>query len=230
MVEYKMLEMCPFTMAQIGGGGGIGFDVQSYVWTHNQCIHANCRLWTVKKTKAGEIFEGCAFQFSGFSEEDIRENFKLRSEHTGETFQKVDTQTQTGETFQGIGMVDQLIDLKDNLPDDLKTKVIIENNTLKLSYDTVLITIKDCETPKKCSHLINELPKHMENCKITNMMINGNSYKVISQQNDDISTRLTLTLGRFLIGCSFINNDANSANIILKDFMIFLEIYNGGIG
>ncbi len=44
MFEYIPFNMCPFTIAQVGGGGGIGFDVQSSVWTHSQCMERNCKM------------------------------------------------------------------------------------------------------------------------------------------------------------------------------------------
>ena len=79
--------MCPFTQVKIGGGGGIGFDVESYVWTHGRCIGTFCRLYTYKFDSDGEIYaEGCNFQFLGLSREEIQQNFALKNkiiEQTG---------------------------------------------------------------------------------------------------------------------------------------------------
>ncbi len=46
--DYKILSMCPFTIAQVGGGGGFGgFSSEHYTWKHGPCLGAFCALWDV---------------------------------------------------------------------------------------------------------------------------------------------------------------------------------------
>jgi len=76
---YQPFNMCPFTMAQIGGGGGIGFDVQSYTWVHSPCMKTNCRLWVYKFEKEEVWTQGCSLQFLGLSDEGIKKDFALKT-------------------------------------------------------------------------------------------------------------------------------------------------------
>ena len=88
MSDYKKLDMCPFTVAKIGGGGGVGFDIESYVWTHSPCIRDLCRLWVVRKvaTENGTFYtHGCSLQFLGQTPEEIEMNYKLRESDAPDT-------------------------------------------------------------------------------------------------------------------------------------------------
>ena len=82
MSEYQKHDMCPFTVAKIGGGGTVaGFGGESYTCTHSPCIRDLCRLWVVKKVAKGDetyYTEGCALQFLGLSAEEIDVNEQIR--------------------------------------------------------------------------------------------------------------------------------------------------------
>jgi hypothetical protein len=72
---YPFFDICPFTVAKVGGGGGIGFDVQSYTWIHSPCLKEHCRLWTYKFDDEKKVFaEGCSMQFMGLSNDEIKRN------------------------------------------------------------------------------------------------------------------------------------------------------------
>lgn len=59
MSGYVVGEMCPFVMAEVGGGFSInGTGGSTYTWKHTQCMKEYCRLW-----KAGEDGVGCRFEF-----------------------------------------------------------------------------------------------------------------------------------------------------------------------
>lgn len=46
--KYILGLMCPFVLAKIGGGGGLGgFSAASYTWQHLPCIGAYCMMWDV---------------------------------------------------------------------------------------------------------------------------------------------------------------------------------------
>ncbi|MFH2139008.1 MAG: zinc ribbon domain-containing protein [Candidatus Omnitrophota bacterium] len=81
MAEYQLFDMCPFTMASIGGGGSFGgVGSESYTWTHSTCLKSNCRLWTYKVDEKGEIFaEGCSLQFIGLNKNEISKNFEIKN-------------------------------------------------------------------------------------------------------------------------------------------------------
>ena len=79
--EYQIFDMCPFTMAKIGGTGGFAYHQDSFIWTHNPCLREHCRLWTYKIDSNKQVYaEGCSMQFIGLSEEEIRKNFELKTE------------------------------------------------------------------------------------------------------------------------------------------------------
>lgn len=80
MSDYALFDMCPFTQVQIGGGGGIGFDIQQYVWTHGQCIRYYCKLYVAKfDEQTGQVYaEGCSLQFLGLTQLEILQNMALR--------------------------------------------------------------------------------------------------------------------------------------------------------
>ena len=81
MSYYQPFNMCPFTIASVGGGGGIGFDIQSYTWTHSPCMETNCKLWTYKVDSEGKIYaEGCHFEFLSLSKEEILRNKEIKEE------------------------------------------------------------------------------------------------------------------------------------------------------
>jgi len=73
---YKLFSTCPFTVSQIGGGGGFGgIDIQSYVWTHRECLMEHCRLWTYRLDAEQKVIaEGCSLQFIGLSDEQVQKN------------------------------------------------------------------------------------------------------------------------------------------------------------
>lgn len=75
-MTYQAFNMCPFTIASIGGGASIGgIGSEKYVWTHSPCLGMNCRLWVFKYDDAGEVMaEGCSLQFIGLNNDDIQRN------------------------------------------------------------------------------------------------------------------------------------------------------------
>lgn len=85
MSDYQLFNMCPFTMAQVGGGGGVGFDVQAYVWTHGPCMKQYCKLWRYKKAEDGKMYEGCVFEYMGLNIETIKENKEMQTKLIDET-------------------------------------------------------------------------------------------------------------------------------------------------
>jgi len=79
MSDYASFAMCPFTQVQIGGGGGVGFNVESYVWTHGKCMGTYCKLYTAKFDETGKVYaEGCSLQFLGLTQLEILQNAELR--------------------------------------------------------------------------------------------------------------------------------------------------------
>lgn len=74
--KYKLFNMCPFTMAEIGGGGSIsGWGGELYTWTHNECIGMYCRLWTfVPRENGEEAFQGCSLELIGKDTSDMEYN------------------------------------------------------------------------------------------------------------------------------------------------------------
>jgi hypothetical protein len=79
-MDYQLFNMCPFTVASIGGevtvmGSGQG----QYTWTHSPCIKETCRLWTYKVDEKGEIYaEGCSFQLVGLNRMKLIKISKLK--------------------------------------------------------------------------------------------------------------------------------------------------------
>jgi len=79
--KYELFNMCPFVMVSVGGGGGIlGVESESYIWTHIPCLGHNCRLWTYKIDENGKVYaEGCSLQFVGLTKEEIKKNFEIKN-------------------------------------------------------------------------------------------------------------------------------------------------------
>jgi len=77
---YSPFSMCPFTQAEIGGGGTIaGFGGYKYTWTHGPCIQHYCRLYTYRFDEDGEPqAEGCSLQFLGMSADQIRLDAQMK--------------------------------------------------------------------------------------------------------------------------------------------------------
>jgi hypothetical protein len=47
--DYALQSMCPFTIASIGGGGGVGgFSSEHYTWKHSPCMGVYCHLWDLE--------------------------------------------------------------------------------------------------------------------------------------------------------------------------------------
>ncbi|MBU1045109.1 MAG: hypothetical protein KJ915_12015 [Candidatus Omnitrophica bacterium] len=87
MSEYQLFNMCPFSVASIGGGGSfLGVGSESYTWTHFHCLKSNCRLWVYKVDEKGEIFaEGCSLQFVGLNKNEISKNQEIKNKKIEET-------------------------------------------------------------------------------------------------------------------------------------------------
>jgi len=91
-MEYQLFNMCPFTIASVGGGGSFaGVGSESYTWTHSPCLEGNCRLWTYKLDEKGEVYvQGCSLQFIGLNKEEIIKNLEIKNKIITETNEKAE--------------------------------------------------------------------------------------------------------------------------------------------
>jgi hypothetical protein len=63
MKNYQTGNMCPFVMAEVGGGLTInGIGGSSYKWTHTPCMGDYCRMWRSHVDSSGNSIGCCSFE------------------------------------------------------------------------------------------------------------------------------------------------------------------------